>query len=296
MKKPLLTINNLTKSFDGHVALKDISLVVSKGVLFGLVGPNGAGKTTLIRAITGIYAADAGEISWHPEQPAIGYLPEERGLYKKMKVQEQLVYLGRLRGMSKKEAVAQTNEWCRRLGLTAWAGHPLGDLSKGMQQKVQFIAAVIHHPALLILDEPFSGFDPLNAEVFKQEILRLKNEGTTIIFSTHRMESVDELCEDVALVNRAAIVEQGALSELKKKHDPGQYVITAPQRIKLPENVKLISHRSEEDVHHYTLQCDEKVSKTLLRHLLDHDIAFDAFYKKRVTMQELFLKLVEKDA
>lgn len=293
MKYPLLSISHLTKSFEGHTALKSISLDVRQGTLFGLVGPNGAGKTTLLRIITGIYIQDSGQVNWPQGKPVIGYLPEERGLYRKMKVEEQLIYLGRLRNMSKAEAKEQAHQWTARMGLSEWRNRPVGDLSKGMQQKVQFIAAVLHKPTFLILDEPFSGFDPVNAEVFKQEILRLKDEGVTIIFSTHRMESVDELCEDVALINHSEVVEQGGLAQLKARYDPQQYVISAKQNITLPDHVTMIAHKKIEDNHHYTLQCTQEEARELLKKQLDNNIEIASFAKKEVTMQELFLKLVE---
>ena len=223
----LLSIRNLGKRYADHVALSDVNLEIPKGKIFGLLGPNGAGKTSLIRIITQITGPDSGEILFdgeplrlaHADQ--IGYLPEERGLYKKMKVGEQLMYLAQLKGLSKAEAQSRLKDWFIRLDIKDWWYKPVDDLSKGMQQKTQFIATVVHEPKLLILDEPFSGFDPINANMLKDEILGLKERGTTILFSTHRMESVEELCDSIALINHSQVVLTGEKDEVRnrfKKH------------------------------------------------------------------------------
>ena len=227
----LLSIRHVCKQYGDHVALQNVSLEIPKGKIFGLLGPNGAGKTSLIRIITQITGPDAGEIyfdgellrSAHADQ--IGYLPEERGLYKKMKVGEQLLYLAQLKGMHKEEALAKLKDWFIRLDIKDWWNKPVDDLSKGMQQKTQFIATVVHEPKLLILDEPFSGFDPINANMLKDEIIGLKDRGTTVLFSTHRMESVEELCDEIALINHAEVVLSGNKLEVQSRFKKNQYVI-----------------------------------------------------------------------
>jgi len=220
----MLSINDISKSYGSFQALHHINLHVGQGKVFGLLGPNGAGKTTLIRIINHIIAPDSGTLQFdgHPMTLAdvmqIGYLPEERGLYKKMRVGEQAVYLARLKGLDKDTAVRQLHQWFDRLEIDSWWNRRVEELSKGMQQKVQFVVTVLHNPRLLILDEPFSGFDPVNADLLKREILRLKEQGTTIIFSTHNMSSAEELCDDIALINHARVVLCGPLSDIKASH------------------------------------------------------------------------------
>ena len=220
----LLEINHVTKDYANHRALDDVSIQIPKGKIFGLLGPNGAGKTSLIRIINQITAPDSGEILFNGEAlgpqhiAQIGYLPEERGLYKKMKIGDQMLYFAQLKGLSKREALARIQDWCQRLDITSWLDKKIEDLSKGMQQKVQFVATVIHQPELIILDEPFSGFDPVNANIIKEQILRLNQEGATIIFSTHRMETVEELCDNIALINRSKKILDGSVQEIKKEY------------------------------------------------------------------------------
>ncbi|MBB1647565.1 ABC transporter ATP-binding protein [Sphingobacterium sp. UME9] len=220
----LLEINHVTKDYANHRALDDVSIQIPKGKIFGLLGPNGAGKTSLIRIINQITAPDSGEILFNGEPlgpqhiAQIGYLPEERGLYKKMKIGDQMLYLAQLKGLSKREALARIRDWCQRLDITSWLDKKIEDLSKGMQQKVQFVATVIHQPELIILDEPFSGFDPVNANIIKEQILRLNQEGATIIFSTHRMETVEELCDNIALINRSKKILDGSVQAIKKEY------------------------------------------------------------------------------
>jgi ABC-2 type transport system ATP-binding protein len=218
---PMLSVRHVRKQYERHVAVNDVSFDIPTGSIFGLLGPNGAGKTSLIRIITQITAPDAGEVFFKGEKlnpshvSRIGYLPEERGLYKKMRVGEQLLYLARLKGMPKDEAVRRINHWLEKLDFKGQAQKNVEDLSKGMQQKVQFIATVLHEPELLILDEPFSGFDPINANLIKDEILGLRQRGTTIIFSTHRMESVEELCDHIALINRSRKILDGPVKQVR---------------------------------------------------------------------------------
>ncbi|GAA4789011.1 ABC transporter ATP-binding protein [Olivibacter ginsenosidimutans] len=228
----MLKINNIVKQYAAHCALDHVSLTVDKGTIFGLLGPNGAGKTSLIRIINQITAPDSGEILFDGEPlqskhiPKIGYLPEERGLYKKMKIGDQLLYLAQLKGLSKDDAKQRIKHWFEKMEMQSWWNKKVEDLSKGMQQKVQFVATVLHQPDLLILDEPFSGFDPVNADLIKQEILELNSNGTTIIFSTHRMESVEELCHHIALINRSKKILDGSVKGIKNNYRENTFRIS----------------------------------------------------------------------
>ena len=227
----ILSIREVVKRYSDHTALDHVNLEVPKGSIFGLLGPNGAGKTSLIRIINQITGPDSGEVYFDGEPlklkhvDFIGYLPEERGLYKKMKVGEQLLYLAQLKGISKSEAISKLKEWFIRLDIKDWWNKPVDDLSKGMQQKTQFIATVVHEPKLLILDEPFSGFDPINASMLKDEILAIKERGTSILFSTHRMESVEELCDSIALINKSKVVLQGEKNEVQSRFKKNEFEI-----------------------------------------------------------------------
>ncbi|MBF0576247.1 ABC transporter ATP-binding protein [Dysgonomonas sp. GY617] len=219
-----LEVRNIIKQYAGHRALNDVSIKVPQGKIYGLLGPNGAGKTTLIRIINRITAPDSGEVFLNGHLSAqsdiynIGYLPEERGLYKKMKVKEHALFLAELKGLKKQEANRRIDEWFEKFDITSWKDKKIEELSKGMQQKIQFITTVIHDPHLLILDEPFSGFDPVNAELLKKEILELKSKGKTIILSTHNMESVEELCDEITLINKSQVVLQGNVKEIRNKY------------------------------------------------------------------------------
>jgi len=216
-----LSIDKITKQFERLKALDNVSFNVAKGQIFGLLGPNGAGKTTLIRIINRIFGPDAGSVSLENEIikssdiSKIGYLPEERGLYKKMKVGEQILFFAKLKGMNKIEAQKSAEFWMKRLGIETWTNDKVEELSKGMQQKIQFIITVLHNPKLLIFDEPFSGFDPINVELIKKQILWLKEQGTTIIFSTHNMASVEEICERIVLINKGKNILEGDIDEIK---------------------------------------------------------------------------------
>ena len=216
-----LEAKGIVKRFANHVALDGANIAVKPGRIFGLLGPNGAGKTTLIRIINRITMPDEGEVIFNgrPMQAddvfRIGYLPEERGLYKKMKVGEQAIFLARLKGLDKQTATRRLHEWFDKFGIMPWWNRKLEELSKGMQQKVQFVITVLHEPELLIFDEPFSGFDPVNAELLKKEILELKQKGHTIVFSTHNMNSVEEICDDIALINHSKVVLNGKVNEVR---------------------------------------------------------------------------------
>lgn len=225
----MLEIRNIVKQYANHRALDDVSIHIAKGSIFGLLGPNGAGKTSLIRIINQITAPDSGEIYFDGERlnathiSRIGYLPEERGLYKKMEIGEQMLYLAQLKGLSRKDATERIKHWFEKMEMQNWWNKKVEDLSKGMQQKVQFVATVIHQPDLIILDEPFSGFDPVNASIIKEEILALNRSGATIIFSTHRMESVEELCDSIVLINKSKKILDGHLTDIKNTYRTNTY-------------------------------------------------------------------------
>ncbi len=227
----MLSIRNIVKQYAGHTALSDVSLEVKSGQIFGLLGPNGAGKTSLIRIITQITAPDSGEIHFNGEKlnqshiERMGYLPEERGLYKKMEIGEQMIYLARLKGLSRDEAIKRLKVWFAKLGMETWWKMKIEELSKGMQQKAQFVATVLHEPDLIILDEPFSGFDPVNAETIKNEILELNRNGATILFSTHRMESVEELCDSIALIHQSKKILDGPIKDIKNAYRNDIYLV-----------------------------------------------------------------------
>ncbi len=225
----LLQVNNVTKNYAGHCALDNVSLTVPQGKIYGLLGPNGAGKTTLIRIINHITAPDSGSVIFegHPltqkDVANIGYLPEERGLYKKMKVGDQAVFFARLKGLSKSDATRALKSWFERFEISSWWNRKVEELSKGMAQKVQFIVTVLHEPKLLIFDEPFSGFDPINANLLRDEILRLKANGATVIFSTHNMASVEEICDNISLINQGKNILTGNVNELRREFTRGRY-------------------------------------------------------------------------
>jgi len=228
----ILSVENVSKAYSSHLALDDVSLSIPEGTVYVLLGPNGAGKTTLIRIINHITAPDSGRVLLDGHQlteadvPNIGYLPEERGLYKKMKVGEQAVFFARLKGLSRADATRELRKWFEKFDILNWWDKRVEELSKGMAQKVQFIVTVLHRPRLLIFDEPFSGFDPINAELLKREILALRDEGATIIFSTHNMSSVEEICDNITLINKSRNILSGNVDELRRKYFDGRYDIT----------------------------------------------------------------------
>jgi ABC-2 type transport system ATP-binding protein len=227
----MLSIRHIEKQYAGHKALSDVSLEVESGQIFGLLGPNGAGKTSLIRIINQITAPDSGEVYFNGEKlnqshiNRIGYLPEERGLYKKMEIGEQMIYLARLKGLTRDDAQKRLKFWFEKLGMETWWKKKIEELSKGMQQKAQFVATVLHEPDLIILDEPFSGFDPVNAELIKDEILELNKKGATILFSTHRMESVEELCDAIALINLSHKILDGKVKAIRNSYRNNTYLV-----------------------------------------------------------------------
>jgi len=249
----LLEVENVVKQFAGHLALDRVSLTVPENTIYGLLGPNGAGKTTLIRIINCITAPDSGEVRLNGKRmmPAdvehIGYLPEERGLYKKMKVGDQALYLARLRGMTKQEALKALKYWFERFEIQEWWNKKVEELSKGMAQKVQFITTILHDPKLLIFDEPFSGFDPVNTDLMKREILNLRDKGATIIFSTHNMETVEDLCENISLVDHAKIVLQGNVADIRSSHATNTFIVGSKTALQ-DTDFNLISQKEKNGV------------------------------------------------
>jgi ABC-2 type transport system ATP-binding protein len=297
----ILEIAGVSKQYASHLALQNISFVIPTGSIFGLLGPNGAGKTSLIRIITQITGADTGEIFFkgEPLRPEhiknMGYLPEERGLYKKMKVGEQLLYLAQLKGLSKAEATHKIKAWVAKFDIGSWMNKNVEDLSKGMQQKVQFIVTVLHEPELIILDEPFSGFDPINANIIKDEILALKAKGSTIIFSTHRMESVDELCDSIAMINRSQKVLDGPVAHIKNIYKTATYQVEGSGRLLiLSPDFEVLEHTESQG--HYRANIRLKNNTTpndLLRYLISQ-VEVHAFREKIPSINDIFIQKVNE--
>ncbi|NLX81103.1 MAG: ABC transporter ATP-binding protein [Proteiniphilum sp.] len=292
---------DVVKQYSNHLALNKVSIEVPKGSVFGLLGPNGAGKTTLIRIITRITAPDEGQVlidgrpSTNADVLNIGYLPEERGLYRKMKVGEHAMYLAQLRGLSKKDAHRELMVWFNRFDIMSWYNRRVEELSKGMQQKVQFISTVIHNPDLLIFDEPFSGFDPVNTELIKNEMLRMKDEGKTIILSTHNMESVEELCDNIALINKSKVVLQGKVYDIRKEYSLGIF------RFRILGHSFDIDHPmfsviSSERYHEYTdirLKKEMDVSSAELAKLIFDYYEVVSYEEEMPTMNDVFIRTVK---
>lgn len=297
-----LETSNVVKQYANHLALNNVSIQVPRATVFGLLGPNGAGKTTLIRIITRITAPDSGEVmidgrlSKAEDVYKIGYLPEERGLYKKMKVGEQAMYLAQLRGLSKKDAHRELMIWFKRFDIMDWYNRKVEELSKGMQQKVQFISTVIHNPDLLIFDEPFSGFDPVNADIVKREMLRLKDEGKTIILSTHNMESVEELCDNIALIHKSEVVLQGKVFDIRKDHRPDIF------RFRLMGNEFDMEHPSftllsKEPYHEFIdlrIQKESDISSNELVRLILDRYEVVSYDEELPTMNDVFIRAVTR--
>jgi ABC-2 type transport system ATP-binding protein len=298
----ILQAIDVRKAYDAHVALSGVSLDIPEGSIFGLLGPNGAGKTSLIRIITQITGADTGEIRFKGERlnpshiAQIGYLPEERGLYKKMKIGEQLLYLAQLKGLTKADATQRIKAWIDRLELRPWVSKNVEDLSKGMQQKVQFIATVLHEPSLIILDEPFSGFDPINANLIKDEILELRKKGATIIFSTHRMESVEEMCDSIALINRSRKVLDGPVRQIKDTFKTNTFEVEGKGRLMvLHPDFEVLEHKERENGLFYDrIRLHEGVTPNdLLRYLIGH-VEVHAFREQIPSINEIFIRRVRE--
>lgn len=297
----ILTAEKVHKSYGNFTALNNINLAIPSGSIFGLLGPNGAGKTTFIRIITQIIAADEGTIKIEGRPlnidhiGRIGYLPEERGLYKKMKVGEHLLYLARLKGLSRVEAMERIKMWFRKFEIAGWWGKKVEDLSKGMQQKIQFIATVLHQPKLIILDEPFSGFDPINVNIIKDEILNLSREGATIIFSTHRMESVEELCDHIALINKSEMILEGSKKTIKENHKSNTFDVEHKDQIAELEDGFQI--REQEPLNDGFYRTSVKIRNgrspnELLKSLIDK-VEVHSFVEKIPSMNDIFISTVQ---
>ena len=292
----MLQITQINKSYGNHRALTDVDLFVPKGVIFGLLGPNGAGKTTLIRIVNQIIEQDSGSVELDGKKLSpndvrkIGYLPEERGLYKKMKVWDQLIYFSRLKGLGESEAKIQIKHWLEKLEIASWRDKKIEDLSKGMAQKVQFISTIVHRPSLLILDEPFSGFDPVNAEIIKNEILELREKGTTVILSTHRMESVELLCDQVAMINQSRKILDGTIKEVKMSFRPEVFkVVLYNVTRELPQEW---IPRYLDEVWEFTLPLSGKMPNQLLAELMEYGEV--VLFKELIpSMEEIFIHQVK---
>ncbi len=296
-----LEANHIVKQYASHKALDDVTVQVPENHIYGLLGPNGAGKTTLIRIINHITGPDSGEvyINGHLSVPSdvenIGYLPEERGLYKKMKVGEQLMYLARLKGLSRSDAQTQIKHWLSKFDITGWEKKKVEELSKGMQQKIQFIATVIHRPRLLIFDEPFSGFDPVNANLLKNEILELRKEGATIIFSTHNMSSVEEICDEITLINRSHAVLQGEINAIREAHKKHVFKVTCPRDTKLPATSTYEVLESKEAGNYLTATVqkrDKAITNNELISALMQQCQLSTFEEILPSMNEIFIETV----
>ena len=306
MSENIIECRDICKNFGEKVALDKVSVNIPKGGIFGLLGPNGAGKTTLIRIINRITIPNGGEVLFdgrpitQSDVEKIGYLPEERGLYRKMEVGDQAMYLAQLKGMSAAEARKALKEWFVRFGIQDWWKKKVEELSKGMAQKVQFITTVVHKPSLMILDEPFSGFDPVNAELIRKEILRLKDEGATIILSTHNMESVEELCDNIALINKSHLVITGGVNEIRHKYGNNniELIYTGEDKVKDVEDIfKVLSDEDNAGRHTAVLTLGEHVSSNdALSALLAQDIVVNSFKELIPRMNDIFIKLVTEEA
>jgi ABC-2 type transport system ATP-binding protein len=296
-----LKATGVTKRYTHHTALDNVDITIPEKSIYGLLGPNGAGKTTLIRIINQIINADKGEISIFGERlqqkhiGTIGYLPEERGLYKKLKVGEQLIYLAQLKGLKKADAVEKSKKWIKKFEITEWWNKKVEDLSKGMAQKVQFISTVMHEPRLIILDEPFSGFDPVNAQLITQEIFELREKGSTIIFSTHRMETVEDLCDHIALINNAKKILEGSKKQVKNTFRSNTFVVEHKGKFAyINGGYEILSQKNLEDDHYRSaIRIGDIHSPNALIKALTEVTEVYSFVEKIPTMSEIFIQLVK---
>ena len=300
----LIQCTDVCKSFGEKVALDHVSVDIPKGKIFGLLGPNGAGKTTLIRIINRITIPNSGSVLFdgrpitQDDVEKIGYLPEERGLYRKMKVGDQAMYFAQLKGMSSREAAKELKKWFVRFGIESWWNKKVEELSKGMAQKIQFITTVVHKPSLLILDEPFSGFDPVNAQVIREEILRLKEEGATIILSTHNMESVEELCDNIALINKSHVVISGGVDEIRRRYGNNnvELVYTGSQLESVKGVFNVLSDQDDAGRHTSVLEIvSGSDSNTALKNILEQGVTVNSFKELVPRMNDIFIKLVTEE-
>ena len=303
----LFSAKEVSKTYANHQALTNVSISVDEGTIFGLLGPNGAGKTTLIRIINQITGPDSGSV-WLDGRPLkagdidqIGYLPEERGLYKKMKVGEQALYLGQLKGLSRRDAMKELKIWFEKFEITAWWDKKVMELSKGMQQKVQFICTVLHKPRLLIFDEPFSGFDPINADIITREILQMKKEGATIIFSTHNMESVEQLCDHIALIDKSKKILDGPTQQIREKYKSNIYDIAYRGELDIQGHVlagkyNILSNEQNGNGNKLSIQyLDGSNSRELIKDLVEH-VEIVSFNEVIPSMNEVFIKVVKQNS
>jgi ABC-2 type transport system ATP-binding protein len=300
----ILTVEHVTKRYAGHTALDDVSLSIPKGSVYGLLGPNGAGKTTLIRIINRITAPDTGRVLLGGREIApedvrrIGYLPEERGLYKKMKVGEQAVFFARLKGLSRRDAVARLKKWFVKFGIEGWWDKKIEELSKGMAQKVQFIVTVLHEPELLIFDEPFSGFDPINANLLKEEILALRDKGATVIFSTHNMSSVEEICDHITLINKSKNILSGRVDEIRRRHGANIFEVAyrgeeADLRRAVEGRCEILEGAAEESVYRTLrlhVERDEEVRQVI--DAANRAVELRSFREIIPSMNDIFIRAV----
>jgi ABC-2 type transport system ATP-binding protein len=298
---PLLELNHLKKYFATQKAVDDISLTIDKGQIFGLLGPNGAGKTTLIRMITGIFYPDEGQIIFDGKKfdpvndiGKIGYMPEERGLYKKMKIGEQTLYLAQLKGLSKSEATAKIKEWFVKFDMNSWWNKKVEDLSKGMSQKLQFVTTVLHEPKLIILDEPFSGLDPVNTNLIKDEIYNLAKKGATIIFSTHRMEQVEEICDHIALVNKGQKILDGTVQNIKQVYKENLFKVNFTDKIQaehLAIHLFEVKQKADKEV---IIKLDPGYTNNdVLQYFIHKGLHIESFNEILPSLNEIFIRLVE---
>lgn len=305
----MLEIKNVSKAYSGHQALSDISMNVPEGGIYGLLGPNGAGKTTLIRIINHITAPDSGQVLFdgHPltqkDVVNIGYLPEERGLYKKMKVGEQALFFARLKGMSKNDAYRELKKWFEKFEISDWWNKKVEELSKGMAQKIQFIVTVLHNPRLLIFDEPFSGFDPINSNLLKEEMLKLRDNGTTIIFSTHNMNSVETLCDNITLINKSRNILSGNVDDIRKEQGAGRIALSFKG-----DETKLLDAISKDLIYHEVIVPDKNVTDNITNLVLklkpgvsfqdvisltNNIVELESFSRALPSMDEIFINAVK---
>ena len=301
----LLSVEGVSKEYTGHKALDGVSLSIPKGSIYGLLGPNGAGKTTLIRIINRITAPDSGRVLFNGHDLApediyhIGYLPEERGLYKKMKVGEQALFFARLKGISKRDALMRLKEWFERFGIETWWDKKVEELSKGMAQKVQFITTVLHEPELLIFDEPFSGFDPINAKILQDEILRLHEKGSTIIFSTHNMASVEELCDHITLINKSHNILSGKTDEIRRQHGANIFEVqfrgdrNQLQTALAPVCEYYPSEEVEQDLHTAKLHVEHDEDLHRVIALTNDTVELRSFREIIPSMNDIFIRAVK---
>lgn len=296
----MIEVQHVSKHYRAHTALDDVSLTIERGRVFGLLGPNGAGKTTLIRMINNIIKPDSGTILFDgkplsaSDVARIGYLPEERGLYRKMKVGEHAIYLARLKGLSSSEAKRRLESWFEKFGIMPWWDKRVEELSKGMQQKVQFVCTVLHEPELLIFDEPFSGFDPVNAELLKSEIIALRERGSTLIFSTHNMQSVEELCDDIALINQSHLVLSGSVTEVRARYRLPYYRMTLAGEWFIDDfgALPIEEHRIEHNQTYLRLKIDDEQGLRDLLGLIPMEYPIVRLEHEEPTMNEIFIKTV----